>query len=190
MDLLLLGGNGPHNQPWLNDVEQTLKPLAGQCMRHEYVHWKNGGSIDIDSELVGVADKSKQLGEYGLFAKSIGIAIAAKGIGQNQLKPTTCIFVGLPLGTVQREFPEFINWLKPSKVPIVFVQNSEDPVGSAEGVRNFIASSGLNNYSFIQLPGNTHDYTNLDELKNIVGDALKRTGEQNGIIQPNNQEEG
>jgi hypothetical protein len=190
MDLLLLGGYSAHNQPWLNDVEQTLKPLAGQTMRHEYAHWQNGGDMDIDVELSGATDKSKQLSEYAIFAKSIGTVVAAKGIGQNQLKPTTCIFVGLPLNTIQQRYPEFINWLKPSKVPIVFVQNSGDPAGHAADVRNFIAASGLEGYSFIELPGDKHEYGNLDELKNIVGEALKRTGEQNGIIQPNDQEEG
>lgn len=174
MDLLLLGGLSAHNQPWIKDVGQALKPLANKTAVHQYAHWQTGGDIDIEHELKAVAPKAQQLGDYLIFAKSIGAVIAAMGIERRVLKPKACVFAGLPLELIIKSGFAFTEWLKTGIRPIVFVQNTNDPAGSCLEVRTYLQTSGLDNYQLLELPGDTHSYTNLDKLKEIVGEAMER----------------
>lgn len=168
MNILLLGGLNAHNQPWIRQVEQALKPLFDQCVVHEYAHWQTGNDINLESELAGASAKAQELGDYVIFAKSIGTVISAMGISRQMLKPKACIFVGVPLGLINKDAMPFTDWLSSAGCPLTFVQNSGDPAGSYDQVKTYLQGGSLAKYNLIELPGDTHDYSNLDELKKIV----------------------
>ena len=167
MNLLLLGGLSLHNKEWIYGVEKALAPLFKMCVVHEYAHWEDPQkTMDLDAELAAAANKASELGEYAIFAKSIGSVVALKGIGHGLLSPKACLFAGLPLGAIKNENIDLLPWVQANKAPSTIVQNSQDPTGSFIEIEEFLSNLPAN-YKLVELPGDTHSYNDLPKLKEL-----------------------
>jgi predicted alpha/beta-hydrolase family hydrolase len=173
MHAVLLGGNSKNNQPWIRQVAGAFAPLFESCIVHEYAHWQSGAGshfIDFNKELTLLAPKVQDLGEYIIFAKSVGTVLTAKGIQAGSLAPKGCIFTGVPLLLIKREAYPFTAILQAYRHPTLFVQNTSDPAGSFVEVKTYVEENNLLQplNHMVELPGNTHDYTDLSALKNLT----------------------
>ena len=169
MNLLLLPGNNLNNKGWAYEARAALAPLFDRCVVHEYAHWTSGAAIaDIDLEIEALRQATKGLDDYAIFAKSIGTVIASKGIHEGVLNPSKCIFTGAPLPLIKSQAYEYTKWLTVFGKPILFVQNSHDPVAGYEELKTYLRSSELTNYELVELPGDTHSYDDFAMLKNLV----------------------
>ncbi len=167
----MLSGNSLHNREWIYIIRDVVAPLFDECYVHEYAHWDSGKPlIDLDYELAEL--KLKYRGEdhdYAIFAKSIGSVLAVKAIATGALKPRCALFVGLPVRSFKDNGQEFVDWLQQIDVPLVFMQNDEDPYGSHEEVKEFLAAATkVKPYVLVKLPGKTHDYDHTELLFNAM----------------------
>jgi len=168
MNALFLGGMSPRNKTWIREVEQKLKPLFVTTLVHDYAHWDNPDqNMDIAAELVTVAEKAEKLGQYVIFAKSIGTVLTAQGIHDGVLTPDGCLLAGLPLAIIKTDELQTGAWLTASAVPIIIVQNTNDPVGSFADAQTHLGALPPN-HKLIELPGDTHDYNGLEKLKELM----------------------
>lgn len=166
MNILILGGESPRHYDWVRQVASALQPHCEKVAYLDYRHWASGGGIDIEHEIVQVAQLAKGLGEYIVVAKSIGIVIASLAAGRSLLHPTKCIFLGLPLGAVER-VPEVR--LSFAKLPLTtFMQNTHDPLGSAAEVKAYVSAASHEQLIFLETPGNTHDYSDFELLVKLA----------------------
>lgn len=173
MNLLLLGGNSPHNRDWLAEVERELTPLFEQIYTHQYAHWRTGqGSIDLAQELSQVQQAVEKRGPYGIFAKSAGALLALKGIAEGKLTPKWCVLVGLPLHFAEDNGITAAEWLAANTVPIRILQNTNDPTASFTEVHSFLEMHGSSHISLTELPGDTHDYRDFAAIKTAITSFL------------------
>ena len=175
MQVLLLGGYSARNKPWIYEVADALEPLAEQRVVHEYAHWNDESkSLDAEAELTAIADEAQNLAEYVVFAKSVGCLLAVEGMHRGLLAPQACVFAGLPLDTAVRERGEaFARQIAAVNCPLVFVQNSDDPLGSYKDVKAYLEHAGAVRAMAVELPGETHDYSDTATLKTIVRGVLQ-----------------
>jgi len=174
MNLLLLAGNGQHNKEWIYKVKDVLSPLFATLHVHEYAHWDSDEAfIDFDKEYATVEEETTKLGQYVIFAKSVGTILTLKGINEGVLHPTKCIFVGLPLTMTAEENSKIKAWLQASNVPILFVQNTDDPLGSFDQVKAFVKSTGVVNCHIVNLPGDSHSYDDFQKLRALIESFLE-----------------
>jgi len=84
------------------------------------------------------------------------------------LKPTSCLFLGLPLKLIQEEQIPLDELLRKLTVPITILQNDKDPVGTYDEVRQFINNLKITNVIILKAKNNTHDYTDFDKIKELL----------------------
>lgn len=174
MDLLLLGGNSAHNKQWVYEVCDALGPLFDRCLVHEYNHWHNGESfINFSEELTALQAETAGMSDYLIFAKSVGVVLAAQGIERGVLVPHGCLFAGVPLGLVEKQAYPLCDWLACGKQQLVFAQNEADPAGSFDSLQHYLADSELDKYEIVRLNGDTHNYEDMDMLRQLA-DVLLR----------------
>lgn len=175
MNLLLLAGSSRKNQAWIHDVEKVLSPLFTATLVHEYAHWRDDRiPASFDNELTRIERVLQQLGwseGYAIFAKSFGSMLSLKGMSMGVLKPTKCIFTGIPLRMVEHERLLFQTWLEAISVPMLMIQNAHDPLGSFEALNTIVGSHGQH-CQLVELPGDTHKYSDLERLKALVNDFI------------------
>jgi len=175
MDLLIFGGEGYHNKSWAEEVDRQLGSLFDHCTVHNYLHWQNDGqNIDIQKELTLLPQEVMGLNSYIVIAKSIGTVLTAMAIKQHILNPQKCIFLGIPMMAVDRHKVEVSDYYKSINVPVMFIQNNHDPLGSATDVKEYLEELASVNYQFIELQGDTHDYSDYGQLKTIVANFLSK----------------
>lgn len=173
MNALLIGGANPRNKQWIQEVRRLFAPqMFGTVLVHNHRHWEAGGDVDSTYELTTIAKEVATLGgEYIIFAKSIGAVLTLKGMRAGVLKPLRCIFVGLPY-LLLREDADFLPWLEANNVPILLGQNTNDPVGAFADVKEYLANVPPT-FQLIELPGDTHDYTDFQTLQTLIARSLE-----------------
>lgn len=170
MNLLLLPGNSPRNKPWIHEVATQLAPLFSRCFVHEYEHWDNGRDfISFNQELGLLGPRVKDFGDYAIFAKSVGSILALKGTFEHTFAPNACILVGIPLPFIKKFDVAMSDWLHACPVPLLIIQNRNDPAGSFEDVKAYVgAAQPTSPCQLVELPGSDHDYSNLPRLTQAI----------------------
>ena len=176
MDLLLLAGNSIHNKEWIHTVKKILSPLFKKSLVHEYAHWQNGElDIDLEAELKSLDLELKSSDSYYIFAKSVGSILTLKGMDSGQLKPLKVVIAGLPLGLIKESVVFFNKWLENNKVPLLIIQNTNDPLGSFLEVKKYLQELNLGfEYEIIEVPGDDHSYNDLVKLKELVSNFIRK----------------
>jgi hypothetical protein len=171
MNIILLAGNSIHNKQWIYEVEAKLGPLFEQSYIQDYSHWANGKeNIDFTLESEKLSAKVSNLVTYVIFAKSVGTILALEGIYKRILRPAKCIFVGVPLKGIHQAAIPFNDWLEHTDVPILFIQNSNDPVGAYGELKDYIKPAVR--FTMTESVGNSHNYDDLDTIKKLVADFI------------------
>lgn len=172
----MFSGNSLRNRDWIYEVQKQFARIADDIYIQNYQHWASGEQwIDLPHELA-VLGRHKFASDYGIFAKSIGPVLAVKALEQKILAPKFLLFCGLPLGFITKDYPEFASVLAASNLPLVIIHNTNDKVGSAESVREYLNEPlAETDYTFIEIPGTTHDYENYDLLREQLKNLAKQT---------------
>lgn len=173
MHLYVLGGNSARNKPWAHSLQGVLDSLVDGSEVHDYAHWESGEpSIDIDKELAALSKKINASDEYMFVAKSMGTVLAAKGIAAGILSPKLCVFMGIPLRAIAQDSIPFGQWLQHCPAKIVILQNSHDPLGSAAEIQDYLVQHNITDRQVTELDGKTHDYPDLNRLKQEVAHSI------------------
>jgi len=167
MNALLLPGNSPRHSQWVEELKTAVAPQLQLVKTQHYHHWQTGGEMaDIEYEINMAQSKVEKLNPYLIIAKSIGTVIAIKGIADKKLNPEKVILLGVPInGGVSEEI--FSKWLQRVNTQVVFVQNTNDPLGSFSDI--YAAFKDKNNdSSFVELSGKTHAYISFKDIANLI----------------------
>jgi predicted alpha/beta-hydrolase family hydrolase len=127
--------------------------------------------MDIEKEMNLVYSKIKDQKNLIIFAKSLGTVLAMKLMIDQWFLPKKCIFVWLPLWYIRNMWFPLKTYLSKIPCPVLFIQNKDDPAGSyLEVVREVGQIS--NDFSFVELPGNDHDYSDVEKLSEVISNYL------------------
>lgn len=174
MELILLSGNSKKNEAWIMEVEKNLKDLFDSTYVQHYKHWKkNNPIIDLNFELTVLSDYLKDKKDYIIFAKSIGSVLTMRAITEKKINPKACMFTGVPVLWCKENNIPIDKWITNYSTPTYFIQNSSDPVIGANDFRKKLDEYNVKNYKFIELPGDTHEYTDFEKVKELVKELVK-----------------
>ena len=123
--------------------------------------------IDINYELSNLRGKIKY-DNYIIFAKSVGIALAIKGVKEKKLKPEGCIFLGTPIYWAREHNISLDFWIKNYYVSSLFIQNSKDPAIAAADLKKFLIDKKVRNYEFYEFENKSHDYEDIEKIRELV----------------------
>jgi predicted alpha/beta-hydrolase family hydrolase len=151
----------------VEDLKDSLSSYFETVTTQHYRHWQNGEEwADVEYEITVAKEKVRDLSPYIIIGKSIGTAIAARGVAEGVLHPEKIILLGVPIkGGVPAK--SLIEWLKQITIPVVIVQNTADPLGSFVEVKSSLENTN-NNLSFVELAGETHDYVDFEAIARLI----------------------
>jgi len=171
--ILLAWNNKKANETWISQVEAKLSEFFDKTHIQYYNHWQeNKSNLDLEYESKIFSKNIDWQSDYVIFAKSAWAVLAIKNIYENWLKPKACIFVGAPMWMIfHNEFP-YEKRFKNIDCPILFIQKTSDPTCSyLELVK--LLSWFSDQFKFQEIIWNTHDYEDVDLLKNLIGEFIK-----------------
>lgn len=163
----LPGADKSSNEEWVEALADSFSSLFVHSHIHRYSNWSDGGDVDISLELDTLSETLNDMDSYGLIAKSAGGLIALRGMYEGKLQPDYLVCLGFPLPAAQHESLPADRWLKHTDVPIVIMQNIDDPVGSYDDVSTWVNKQNKR-VVFVPLPGETHDYQDFHAIREIV----------------------
>lgn len=172
MKLFLLPGSDIANKDWIERVQPILAQHVDETQIQYYQHWKEESSrINVNREVGTFLDRlNAHQGSYGVFAKSAGILVALEALAEAEEAPDFAIFAGFPLGLADQLELDLNELLDSIDFPVLFIQNANDPAGSAENLRRI--TTRLEDTDFLLLPGNTHDYPVVGNTANAIEEFI------------------
>ena len=169
MNLLLLPGNSPDHKDWIHELEILFKPIFEETIAVEYENWKSPHAriVDLDVEIEKIKKATSGWTNYCVFAKSVGVALTIKAIREGILNPSKCVFVGTPVLWTRENNIDLDAWIIGYSIPTLFIQQEKDPCMPSSELKQFLIQQKVTNYSYIEIKGNDHKYSKLEELINI-----------------------
>lgn len=168
MILFLLGGKSVSNQKWIEKVDKLVNRDFEKTVIQYYDHWKTGiGDIDVEKELKELEEKTRDVSDWVVFAKSAGALVVLKGIYEKKLSPKKCIFIGLALH-FGRVIGDIDTWLKDYSVPTLFIEKTNDPACSYSELLEILEKSNAKNYSTKEISGDDHEYDDIEMIKDEI----------------------
>ena len=101
-----------------------------------------------------------------IIAKSIGTVVAIHAFHRKALECKGFVFIGVPVRSLNQEHKRILVDLCGSEIPVLFIQQSEDPLGSFADLQAIIRES--KSVDLAQVGGNDHQYSDLDELRKPI----------------------
>ncbi|HSW80750.1 MAG TPA: alpha/beta family hydrolase [Candidatus Saccharimonadales bacterium] len=176
MNLLLFAGAGRQSEAWLQRVDASLAHQYEKTYRHSYAHWESGApDIDLDLEIGRLAAITENVSPFMIFAKSAGTMLVSRATALGILRPEACLFTGIPLIMIRDQQLPANRWLQATEFPMTILQHTDDPYGSYEEVKQYIAGTARTNAEVHEIPGDTHDYLEFDLIKSYAASLLRET---------------
>ncbi|MBD3328910.1 hypothetical protein GF357_00230 [Candidatus Dojkabacteria bacterium] len=167
MNILLLPGNSPRNEEWIEEVSEKLRDEFQQHKILRYNHWLDDSQkfINMQQELHRLDEAMNEFSGYGVFAKSAGTILTLLAIKESILDPKFCVFVGSAVGFASRLGYSFGELISHISIPILFIQKTNDPACAFLDLKNLVESQGLENAQFAEVAGNDHHYGDVEGLR-------------------------
>lgn len=159
MNLILLGGNNLSNKEWIESIEKLVRPNFDLTLIQYFKHWETGEKMmDFEHEYRALLDITNELSDYAIFAKSLGAILAIKAMVSGAINPKKCIFAGVAIGMGLQMGLITESDLSKIKVPILFIQKTNDPAIAAKDLKSLLEQQSVKNYTLKEIPGDNHDY--------------------------------
>ena len=171
--LIIIPGNGPTNKEWAEKAQDFFATHFKSVSIQYYDHWSNGSElIDMKVELDKFTGTVKSLdGNIVILAKSIGTVLFMLSIHSKSIDPSwisKCVFVGLPPEWARTNGFDVDSWSSAFTIPTTLIQNDNDPVVTAEGIRKEQVDGKFRNMILVEVKGDDHVYVDLDEIKKYL----------------------
>ncbi len=173
MKLIVLPGNSPLNKQWGEKVEAALRSHFSSIYVQQYSHWNKNPNIDFVVEIKKLIDHAKDKESYIVLAKSAGILLVLKAICEEGFKPKKCIFLGTPWSWALEKGEDMGPWLKGLTIPLLFIQEKEDPICSYNQLKQILTKLKLTDYPLKEIPGKDHAYLNIADFLDLILSFLK-----------------
>lgn len=171
-DILLLPSASRYNRYWAEDLKERLDRNFGRVAIVRYESWNNTRDEDISvtSEISeAYSEASKLDSDYVVVAYQEGVAVALGAIKTGKIKPSKCIFIGMPhkWSRGERYDDEMSAWLSGYSVPTLYVQAENDPNCTLEELKQLI--SRTKHVSLAPLYGRSDsNYDNVSMLAELT----------------------
>lgn len=167
MNALLLPGNNPVHEVWVEKFKYALKPYFRTISTQHYKHWRTGEEwANVNYELGVALNNTQNLSPYVIVAKSIGAVIALRGVAEGVLHPVRIVLLGVPLENAISS-DDFITLLHEASLPIDIIQNKDDPIASFAKIAALIDDT-MTHVVLKELPGSTHDYIDFAAIASYI----------------------
>ena len=174
MNLILLAGESLSNRDWIEQVEAKLRPYFEATNIQYYKHWKQKDAhINIDRELGVLAKSIERFDNYIVFAKSAGTVVTLKGVYEGLITPKKSVFLGMPLKWMRSNSFPLGSWIFRYRIPTMFIQKERDPQASYQELSELIKGCALSDYQAFKLPGEDHNYEDLEQIETLVREFIK-----------------
>ncbi len=191
MKVIILPGNDKSNKDWLDNAADAFSDISDDRYKLYLSHWDSGEKIiDFDVELEKLTKNIKDEKEYVIFAKSAGAMLAVYGVYKGEIKPTKCIFVGLPIDWAAKNNFPLKEWLKKFSIPALIIQNSDDPITSFKDLQSELSELDKSNIEVIEIAGNDHKYIDFDLIKEKAKNFIVKEKGENVEINSERRHKG
>lgn len=204
MNLILLPGNSPENKDWIDELRKLFQPDFETVWVQYWQHWQtpleseNDNNlkqylslypehkrtfltgqtdepvIDLEKELARLIKNIDLSKDYAIFAKSAGVALALKGVFENKIKPTACVFAGAPIFWARANDFAIDKWLKDFSLPTLFIQQTQGPAISSKELAEVLKNLNVKNYQLIEVEGDSHHCPDTKQLHSFTVEFLRR----------------
>lgn len=169
-NLLLLPGNHPDQRGWIRSVRLALNDLFAASEVVDYTHWNDPDQLNIlmEHELTRLSRFTNDDRGRVVLGKSAGAVLGILAANQGFIQPQKAVFIGLPLHFSRQKGAQIEQMLDNLEVPVLFIQQENDPVGSAADLQAMLNGCPNLEYTLAVLPGKSHDYDDLGLLRHLV----------------------
>ena len=143
----------------LRTIERAGSTRHTQC----YEFWDQADSgLDDIRELERASEFDPEL----IVAKSLGTILASRGIHQGELSPKHCVFIGIPVGSLNEAARTVFDGWGDTGIDSLFIQQSHDRTGGFRQLCDLLPSAP--NCTTVEVAGEDHMYTDVMEIGKIV----------------------
>lgn len=175
MNAVFLSGNSLKNRDFIESLKRELEDLFEFSQVQYYKHWQTGDSlIDLENEVTALTVLTSDINNYAIVAKSVGVLVTLNALNRKLINPVKCIFLGTPVDWARKQGFGVDTLLSYYSLPTLFIQNKKDPMFSSGDLNQLLEKSECKNYRFIELNGDTHEYTNYAVLKFAIDSFLNK----------------
>ena len=169
--LVLLWGNSIKNKSRIQEVNKELLPFYDTTHIHFYRHrdiWEENMDIEYECDKLCKYVKSLQWSVI-LFCKSLWCLLWLKAMVEKEIFIKQSIFVWFPLGYTQLHWFPIESYLKELTSPVLRIQHTNDPAWWYTTIAEKLWSISPA-FTCKEIPGNEHDYPEINILKQIILD--------------------
>lgn len=159
MGTLVLAGQSARNEEWLNTMVDTLNSQTSlKAVPWRYSHWREKGSdISPNLEVQNFSTSFVEKTDVSFaIAKSAGVVILKKLLDEQLISPRAICIMGVPVSWAQSIDEMLLPWIVSLKIPVLVMQNVEDPACSAANLHEAIAENKM--VTSVALNGEAHEY--------------------------------
>lgn len=165
MKILGLPGVIPETNKWMQELFQALDANSFDSRIQEYRHWSDNSDVDTDHEACCLKQSLVDL----VIAKSLGTFVSTYAFDTYNFRPLRAVFIGSPIRRHSSNNFELLSKFVKS-VPTLFIQQTLDFNGSYNELSKTVHA--FSNAEIIEVPGDDHVYSNIDELQRIIHPML------------------
>jgi predicted alpha/beta-hydrolase family hydrolase len=158
MQVIALPGRNSATEAWLRSVLSVAALPDDGLVR--YRHWESDVEPSVDFEASRLTGQTPSL----VVAKSLGTLIAATAFDRYNFRPNTVVLIGTPYQPLAQAERRLLQQLARG-VSTLFVQQTEDPGGSAAELLSALDVSGGEVTAVL---GSDHLYTDTVTLGEII----------------------
>jgi hypothetical protein len=164
MHVTALPGRRSETEAWLRSLLVAAGLPEASVVR--YRHWDTDVEASGAFEAARLANQSPQL----VIAKSLGTVIAATAFCLHEYRPTAAVLIGTPYAALESSDLHFLQQFA-AGVETLFIQQSEDPGGSAAQLRTALQ---LARGEVAAVPGDDHLYSDTTALAAVLRRWIKQ----------------
>ena len=161
MNILALPGISPKTEKWATNLLNELTGPDRTMTVQRYKHWDcedPGQCLELEGEVRRLAGAPVDL----LVAKSLGVIIGLQAGARKLIVPGRAVLIGTPVSSFVEKDLDLRQLTADLAIPILFIQQKNDIVGSADKLR--AAVDGLPMVELVEIPGDNHQYKDLKLL--------------------------
>lgn len=163
MQTIILPGFSGKNKEWSDEVANTLE-VEGIIRPIHWDHWDDEKEKFDAKEKATVVARHARGEKINIVAKSIGTLVAAYIIQKIPDQIEKVVFCGIPVNDLdERDIDVIKKAISQIKDKIVVYQNSNDPHGSYEQIKNFEID-----FHLTEKPSYNHEYPYYEEFNNYL----------------------